>query len=521
MTATRRIIINFLATYGRSLFTLVCGLFTSRWVLMSLGEIDYGLYGLVGGLTAFVVFFNNMLSTSVSRFYAYSVGAANGRGRVGLQECRQWFNTALLIHTVIPVLLIVIGYPIAEYAVRHWLTIPPERLKACVWVLRFACGSCFVGMVSVPFNAMYYAKQYIAELTIYTFVTTTVNVCFLYYMVTHPGDWLAKYAFWTALLAVMPQAIIMLRAWMIFPECHFVRRYLWMPSKLRELFLFSGYRFAGTLAIMLQGQGMAILVNKCLGPQRNASMAVGNSLSSHTETMAAALFGALSPAITNAAGAGDYALMRRLSMRACKFGALLMLIFVLPVALERTNLLRLWLKNPPELADMLCLCMLIVLVLEKISTGHYMAVFAIGRIAGYQLWIGLTGVLAVPIAWGLLGTTSLDLVSIGAALLVAKIGVVFVRLYYARRDAFLSVREWGGQVFLPVCIVVGVTLLGSFWTVFSFSASFYRLIITTAVTEGLFLPLSWFIVLDKEERCFVIDKLKSLILKMLPNKVHA
>lgn len=36
MTENKRIALNIVATYGRSLFALVCGLFTSRWVLMAL-----------------------------------------------------------------------------------------------------------------------------------------------------------------------------------------------------------------------------------------------------------------------------------------------------------------------------------------------------------------------------------------------------------------------------------------------------------------------------------------------------
>ena len=45
MTENRRIALNTLATYGRSLFTLVCSLFTSRWILMALGHSDHGLVG--------------------------------------------------------------------------------------------------------------------------------------------------------------------------------------------------------------------------------------------------------------------------------------------------------------------------------------------------------------------------------------------------------------------------------------------------------------------------------------------
>ena len=43
MTQNRRIVLNIVATYGRSLYALVLGLFTARWVLEALGQVDYGL----------------------------------------------------------------------------------------------------------------------------------------------------------------------------------------------------------------------------------------------------------------------------------------------------------------------------------------------------------------------------------------------------------------------------------------------------------------------------------------------
>lgn len=51
MSPNCRIFLNIIATYGRSLYALVCGLFISRWVLAAFGKTDFGLYGLVGGMT--------------------------------------------------------------------------------------------------------------------------------------------------------------------------------------------------------------------------------------------------------------------------------------------------------------------------------------------------------------------------------------------------------------------------------------------------------------------------------------
>ena len=98
MNQNRRIAINVLATYGRNLFGLVCGLFSARWVLNALGQEDFGLYGLVGGLAVFITFFNGLMSGATSRFYAFAVGAAQTTVNDGIEECRAWFNTALMIH---------------------------------------------------------------------------------------------------------------------------------------------------------------------------------------------------------------------------------------------------------------------------------------------------------------------------------------------------------------------------------------------------------------------------------------
>ena len=73
MTANARIVLNILATYGRSLYALVLGLFTARWALQALGQVDYGLMGVVGGLAAFISFLNSLMAAAVARLYAVNV----------------------------------------------------------------------------------------------------------------------------------------------------------------------------------------------------------------------------------------------------------------------------------------------------------------------------------------------------------------------------------------------------------------------------------------------------------------
>lgn len=482
---------------------------------MALGQVDYGLMGLVGGLTVFITFFNNVLAGANSRFYAFSVGAAKtATDKVAaLEECRHWFNTSLSVHTVVPFLLVACGYPIGVYAIEHWLTIPADRVTACVWVFRFVCVSCFVGMLNVPFRAMYTAKQFIAELTIYSFMTTTLNVIVLYYMVSHPAVWLVKFAFWTCLLSVTPQIVICIRACIIFPECKIRVSYMWDRARLRELGAFAGWQMLGAFCAMMRTNGMSIVINKFFGPVMNAAQAVGNSVQAHCNTLAGALQGAFTPVIVQACGAKDYEKMKSFAFRTCKFNVMMTAIFALPVALELPEIMRLWLKNPPDYAVGLCYCAMLYHLVGCITVGHMIVVGATGRVASYQAVMSSVNILTVPLAV-VVGFLWRNVYAIMLTVVFMEVLNSIGRIWFARYLAGMSVTEWIRRVFLPVFVSVGLTGAFGFLPHFLLVQSFLRVCVTTFVCEATYLPIAWLMVLSQEERDFVKEKFGQRILRM-------
>lgn len=473
-------------------------------MLMSLGQTDFGLYGVVGGLTAFIAFFNGLISSAVGRFYAFSIGKASVSkdAAAGLEDCRRWFNTAVCIHTILPIVLMAVGYPIGEWAVRHWLAIPPDRIDACVWVFRFACVTCFIGMVNVPFTAMYTAKQYIAELTIYSFAQTTVNFFFLYFMVTHPGDWLAKYALYTCCLSAVPQLIICARAFVVFPECRIRLNYWFDIKRFKELASFGFWQAFGVVGHMLRSQGIAILANKSFGPSINAAMTVANNVNYHASTLATSLVAAFSPAITNAYGAGEMYRMRRMAFAVCKIGMLLVLVFALPLAAEVETVMRLWLKTPPEYSAELCLCMLGVLLLDKSTVGHMIAVNASGKVAFYQFAVGGFFILTLPVAW-LFVVCGWGPCSIGWALLITMTLGAWSRVFFARTIVGMSIRRWIVRIMLPVASLIVVVGGVSFLPRMFMDATFLRVVVTTMLAEAAMAIIAWRFAFDNEERDWV------------------
>ena len=509
MTENKRILLNVVATYGRSLYGLACGLITARWLLLSLGQCDYGLMGVVGGLVVYVSFFNDLLAGGISRYYAYEVGAAKrGISSSGVEECRKWFSTAVCIHTTIPFILICIGYPSGVWAIRDFLTIPIDRVDDCVWIWRFVTTSCLVSMLSVPFRAMYGAKQEIAELTVYSFATTTLNVFFLYYMTKHPGAWLVRYMLWTCILAIVPQIIICVRAVVKYPECRFRWRYAWSFIRFKELFSYVGGRFACATALILSGQIPNLMVNKFLGPIRNAAISVGHSVSGHCMTLSSAINGAILPAITQAAGAKEYERMRSLMHSTCSLSTLSVLIFAVPLCIESNNVMHIWLVDPPTDSDVVCSLVLVSAVIVRMTDGMWMGILAMSKALRYQYTEAVIVLLTLPLVYFLL-SLGLDIVSVViSAIIIACIATIY-KVVFAKLYCDFSPKVWLKSVCAPILLVSGMAYLAGKIPSCFMEPTILRVVLTTCITELVIVPFSWFFIIPENGRQIILLRIKS------------
>lgn len=513
MTQNRRIALNTIATYGRSIFGVLCGIFSTRWVLEALGEEDFGLYVVVGGMVIFLSFFNIQLAGAVSRFYAFSIGRASALQNValGLRECRAWFTTAVLIHTVIPLVLLAMGGPIGVYAISHgWVEVPSERVAACVDVWWVVCASTFIGMVNVPFQAMYTAKQYIAELTIYSFLQTTFRTMYIYYMSCHPRDWLVPYAIGMAVVAVIPQIVMCCRACVVFKECRFVWSAIRELIRIKHLLSYAMWTAAGGVGYIASHQCMSILMNNCFGAKVAGGLGVAETVSGEAASLTGALQGAFQPAITTAYGAGDVDGVRRMAFRVCKVGTLLTVMFALPMALEIDEILHIWLRTPPPYASEFCLCMLAFIVIEKFTCGHITAVNASGRVAIFQLVRGIMRTLVLPLAvvpafwgWGPIAAA----IALPLSVLFVDIGDVLI----ARSRVGMSVGLWGREVIMPIILICACSCAIGVIPRSFMPSSFLRVIVTTLFVIASLLPCAWFVVFTSKERLVIINKVTRIV----------
>ena len=76
-----RIARNTLYLYGQQIVQMVVGLVTTRILIKSLGEVDYGLFSVLGGvMSVFVVL--NSLEAATMRFITYEQGQGSDKARM-------------------------------------------------------------------------------------------------------------------------------------------------------------------------------------------------------------------------------------------------------------------------------------------------------------------------------------------------------------------------------------------------------------------------------------------------------
>ena len=236
-------------------------------------------------------------------------------------------------------------------------------------------------------------------------------------------------------------------------------------------------------------------------------MSIGNAVSSQAATLSTSISGAFWPAIANAAGAGDFEKVKRLSFMTCRLGSALILVFVIPLSLEIKIVLDLWLKAPPPFSAQLCVAILLAYAVERSTEGYWMAIFAKGaRVAYYSAIVGWSGLIGFCIALGCL-LLGLGRWSICIGYLSSKILTVVLRLWLGRTLMALSISSWLEKVAFPLLKITCLCYCVGLLPYCLIERGLFRLFVVFSLIGISFLLLFWCLVLEDFEKKFVAKKI--------------
>lgn len=147
MNANNKMVFNTCIMYARVAITMGVTLLSSRWVLMALGEEDFGIYSLIAGMLALLSFLNVTMASSTQRFLSYALGKDD------INELNCVFNLSCLLHLTIGIIVLCVFEIIGNLFLDTILQIPIGKEHDAVFVLHSLSISMFIAVVTVPFNA--------------------------------------------------------------------------------------------------------------------------------------------------------------------------------------------------------------------------------------------------------------------------------------------------------------------------------------------------------------------------------
>ena len=284
--------------------------------------------------------------------------------------------------------------------------------------------------------------------------------------------------------------------WRSFQECRY--RFCWDKSLFREIAGFSGWNIFGQIAQVLTTQGVNMVANVFCGVIVNASIGITNQVSAAMSQFTHNFQTAFRPQIVKSYSSGDMDGMQKLTCQASKFSFYLLYMISVPIIFNIDAILDLWLDVVPKYSAVFCKLLIWYSYLEVIGMPLVIAIMATGRNRNYQLMVSVVIGLNFLFSWLFLrlgfSPEVIFYVKIALALFV-----LWVRIYYAKRQAGFSIPFFVRFVILPALLVAGViSLLQA--GLRDFLMDWATRIWVTALVEIALLSVIWFVGLTRTER---------------------
>lgn len=430
---------------------MLIGLYTSRIVLQSLGETDYGIYNVVGGVVAMFVMISGALNSAVSRFITFEIGKGAD------SQLNKVYSTAVTIQIILAAIVVLIAEPLGLWFINNEMTIDISRVPAARVVLHFSIITFVINLMSVPQMASITAHERMSAYALIGMMDGILRFI-VALMISHTSaDRLVYYA------ALMMVSVFIVRcAYSVycrknFPECRY--KPVFDKPLLKEMFSFAGWNFIGVTAGVLRDHGGNILVNVFSGSVAvNAARAVALQLSNAVQSFVTNFMTAVNPQITKSYAAGETDYMFSLMRKSSRMAYYLLFIIALPVLCNMDSLLSIWLGEVPEMSVSFARLFLILSLSESLSGPLMTGMLATGKIRDYQILVGGLLMLNFPISYVFLKLGASPLVTVIIAIVISHL-CLYARLYMLRKRLSFPVREYIYKVYINVIKVTAVAVV--------------------------------------------------------------
>lgn len=497
----KRIAKNTLMLYIRMLFTMGVSLYTSRVILQVLGVEDFGIYNVVGGVVGMFSVLSGSLSAAISRFITYELGKGN------MLRLKNVFSSAVTIQILLGLLISLIAEIVGLWFLNVKMNIPDNRILAANWVFHFSIITFFINLISIPYNASIIAHEKMSEFAYISIMEVLGKLLIAYLITISPIDKLVFYAISMTLLALIIRLVYGIYCKRTFEECSY--NFNLDRSLLREMFGFAGWNFIGASSAVLRDQGGNIIINVFFEPTVNAARGIANQVSYAVQGFVTNFMTALNPQITKSYASGNIDYMMTLIFQGARFSFYILLLLSLPIILNTSYILKLWLGVIPDYTILFVQLALIFNLSESLANPLVTAMLATGNIRKYQIVVGGLQLLNLPISYFFLKMGCAPEIVFIVAIIIS-VCCEMSRLYMLRTMINLPARSFLKKVYFNVLIVSIVAIMLPYCVIHNIEIDFVNFVWTTILCIFCTLLSILYVGCNKTERLLVFKKLQQI-----------
>lgn len=283
----KRIAKNTFYLYIRMLFSMVISLYTSRVVLNTLGVEDFGIYNVVAGVISMFSFLNTSMSGAVSRFFAYEIGTNNWK------HLQNTFSSALTIHLIIALLLMLLSETLGLWFLQNKLVIPENRILAANIIYQFSIFTSMIAIIQVPYVAMIMAYERMSVYACIEIINVLLKLVIVISLIYITFDKLIIYGLLLLISTLLISVIYGTYCIRKIDSCRFC---LFGDKKLiYSMFTFSGWDLYGNASVLARTQGVNILLNMFFGAVLNAASGIASQIQTAVMSFAGSVLSAVRP----------------------------------------------------------------------------------------------------------------------------------------------------------------------------------------------------------------------------------
>ena len=498
----RKILSNTIFLYIRLLFIMCINLYMVRIVLKILGETDYGIYNVVGGIVAMFSFLSSTMAGASQRFFSYELG------REGKNNLKEIFAANVTIYAILAALLIVVAETAGLWFLNAKLNIPEARMHSANIVFQLSIAAMVFNILSIPFQADITAHE---KMNIYAYISVYEVVAKLLLTILLTAipfsDKLELYSILMAAIAFSVALIYFAYARKKFEECRI--RFGTNKKDFSSILSYAGWTIFGALASIVRSQGINMLLNTFFNTIVNAARGVAYQVFNAISQFANNFFTAVRPQIVKSYAAGEYDGMKQLVFQSSRFSFYLILVIAIPLLFEAETILGTWLEEVPEHTIAFTRLVIINAVIESLANPLIAVVQATGKVKKYQIIVGSIIIMNLPISYLFLYMGYNPESTMVIAIVISVIAhIARIIILHKMPNVNISAKEYIKKVIL---ICFGISILATAFpliTVYTMEPSIIRVVVTTAVSILWTVFLAIVIGMNKSERKSILNFIK-------------